>query len=134
MTRKYYRTHLSLLEKQIQDISLQLDQDRRHSNAEEISTRQELEVKRNMVMREIERVKDMLRGEQKTTFSYLVECGTTVMRISVVAPQEANPRAGKVSSQSPLGKALLGKKTGDSVTVDTPIGTQTYLVLEKRKN
>jgi len=130
MTRKYYKYHLSLLEKQIQDISTQLEQDRQHSNAEEISTRQELEIKRNMVLKEIERCKDMLRSEMKQRNSYLVECGTTVLRITIVAPQEADPRSGLVSSHSPLGKALQGKTTGDAVTVDTPIGTQTYMVLE----
>ncbi|KXK27438.1 MAG: Transcription elongation factor GreA [candidate division WS6 bacterium OLB20] len=132
MTRKYYKSHITLLEQQIKDISTLLEHDRQHSNAEEISTRQELEVKRNMVMREIERCRDLMRStaqKQKQT-TYLVECGAMAMRIRIVEPHEADPRSGRVSSQSPLGKALYGKQAGDSVTVETPIGTQTYMVLE----
>ena len=41
----------------------------------------------------------------------------------MVGPQEANPRQGKISHESPIGRALLGHKSGDVVTVETPNGT-----------
>ena len=41
----------------------------------------------------------------------------------MVGPQEANPRQGKISHESPIGRALLGHKVGDVVTVETPSGT-----------
>jgi len=41
----------------------------------------------------------------------------------MVGPQEANPRQGKISHESPIGRALLGHKRGDVVTVETPNGT-----------
>lgn len=40
----------------------------------------------------------------------------------IVGPAEANPREGRISDQSPLGKALLGHKAGDTVTVKAPDG------------
>jgi transcription elongation factor GreA len=40
----------------------------------------------------------------------------------LVGSAEANPRKGKVSVESPLGKALLGAKVGDKVTVKAPDG------------
>lgn len=43
---------------------------------------------------------------------------------------ESNPSEGKISIESPVGKALLSKKKGDSVEVETPAGKITYKVLE----
>lgn len=41
---------------------------------------------------------------------------------TIVGPQEANSRLGKISNVSPVGSALLGKRIGDSVTVTAPGG------------
>jgi transcription elongation factor GreA len=46
----------------------------------------------------------------------------------IVGSTEANPDKGYISDQSPIGKALLGKKTGDEVTVDVPSGTMTFKI------
>lgn len=40
----------------------------------------------------------------------------------IVGPDEADPKQGRVSFQSPLGRALLKKKIGDVVTVQRPLG------------
>lgn len=40
----------------------------------------------------------------------------------VVGPQEADPVNGRISYASPIGKALIGKKAGDEVAVETPGG------------
>ena len=40
----------------------------------------------------------------------------------VVGSTEADPRSGKISDESPVGKALLGKKIGDEVIVEAPGG------------
>ena len=40
----------------------------------------------------------------------------------IVGPDEANPAEGKISFQSPLGKALMKRKVGDVVTVQRPLG------------
>jgi transcription elongation factor GreA len=43
---------------------------------------------------------------------------------------EADPKNGKISSASPIGKALVGKKKGDTVKVETPAGEVEYTVVE----
>ena len=48
----------------------------------------------------------------------------------IVGSNEANPLEGRISDESPVGKALLGKKPGDKITVETPGGTIVYEVLE----
>ncbi len=45
---------------------------------------------------------------------------------------EADPKAGLISDQSPVGKALVGHKEGDDVTVTTPGGVTTYTILSIR--
>lgn len=41
----------------------------------------------------------------------------------IVGQAEANPREGKISHESPIGKALINRKKGDKVRVQTPSGT-----------
>lgn len=42
---------------------------------------------------------------------------------TIVGAAESDPDSGKISNDSPIAKALLGKHTGDVVTVDTPVGS-----------
>lgn len=49
---------------------------------------------------------------------------------TIVGAQEANPVLGKISNESPLGNALLGKKKGDKVEINTPGGVQIYKILK----
>lgn len=51
---------------------------------------------------------------------------------TVVGEFEADPMAKKLSSTSPIGKALIGKKVQDTVVVETPSGSLTYKILEVR--
>ena len=44
----------------------------------------------------------------------------------VVGSNEADPAAGKISNESPLGKAFLGHKVGDEVSVTVPKGATVY--------
>lgn len=46
----------------------------------------------------------------------------------IVGSTEANPDKGYISDESPIGKALLGRKPGDEVTVEVPSGTMTYKI------
>ena len=52
----------------------------------------------------------------------------------VVGSTEADPLNGKISDESPLGKALLGKKVGDEVIVDAPAGELRFKILEIGNN
>ncbi len=47
----------------------------------------------------------------------------------VVGTVEADPLNGKISDESPIGQALLGKKEGESVEIITPVDTTTYKVV-----
>ena len=49
---------------------------------------------------------------------------------NIVGEWEANPAEKKISNESPLGVALLGKNVGDAVEVDAPAGKITYTIKE----
>lgn len=48
----------------------------------------------------------------------------------IVGQAEANPREGKISIESPLGKALIGAKVGDKVKIKAPDGDITFVIRE----
>lgn len=48
----------------------------------------------------------------------------------MVGSKEADPDNGRISNESPIGKALLGKKVGDLVTVKTPAGEIAFKILK----
>jgi transcription elongation factor GreA len=54
--------------------------------------------------------------------------GATVT-YTLVAEEEADLKAGKISTQSPIGKGLLGKKKGDSAKIKTPAGEMEFEVV-----
>ena len=51
------------------------------------------------------------------------------MEYKIVGSSEATSLQGKISNESPVGKALMGRKVGDSVEVETQAGTIQYRVL-----
>lgn len=51
---------------------------------------------------------------------------------SIVGEWEADPAAKKISHESPLGKALIGKKIGDNVEVEAPAGKVSYYIKSVR--
>ena len=76
----------------------------------------------------------------KSHHSEIAELGATVVvqkkgdtekrTFEILGPEEADTVAGKISHESPLGQALLGKKKGDTATVETPGGVVEYTVVE----
>ena len=54
---------------------------------------------------------------------------STEIEYKLVTVEEADVTKGLISTSSPIGKALLGKKPGDEVTVITPAGTREYEVV-----
>ena len=75
--------------------------------------------------------------EIKARKSNKVQLGSTVelkngakkFSYTLVGPVEADPLSGKISNESPIGVALLGKMVGDKATITTPKGDTTYTVV-----
>ena len=56
------------------------------------------------------------------------------LEYKIVGSTEANSLKGKISNESPVGRALIGAKVGDTVEVETPAGMSSYKVLEIQRS
>ena len=56
------------------------------------------------------------------------------LEYKIVGSTEANSLKGKISTESPVGRALMGKKIGDIVEVETQVGPIKYKVLEIQRS
>jgi transcription elongation factor GreA len=52
------------------------------------------------------------------------------VQYQLVGPDESNIQEGRISISSPLGKAIIGKKPGDELTLQAPAGTRSYELVE----
>jgi transcription elongation factor GreA len=107
-------------------------------NAEYASARAEQETNENRIA-EIEHI---LKNVEKITTPKTnnhVKLGSCVKLsgnsgkvkdFTIVGTVEADPLAGKISDESPIGRILLGKKVGDEVELVTPAETATYVITE----
>ena len=103
-------------------------------NAEYDSAREE----QGLVETRIAEIEDILMNAEiiKTRKTNKVHVGSTVelkngktVKYTVVGPVEADPLNGKISDESPLGLALMGKTVGDKATITTPKGDTTYTIV-----
>jgi transcription elongation factor GreA len=107
-------------------------------NAEYDAAREE----QGLVESRIAEIEDILLNAEliKTTKGSKVSLGSKVelktgkktVVYDIVGPVEADPLEGKVSNESPIGEALMGKKVGDSVTITTPKGQIAYEIIAIR--
>ena len=79
----------------------------------------------------------VLIDEEKAHHASRVEIGSTVsvtnaeskkQEFTIVGSTEADPAKGRISNESPVGRALLGKRVGDEVLVDVPKGAMRFTI------
>jgi transcription elongation factor GreA len=106
-------------------------------NAEYSSARQEQEKAEGRIS-EIENILlnvaviKQSKGDSKVQLGSQVSLKSTdgkTKEFQVVGTVEADPLNGKISDESPIGKALLGKKTGEDVEIKTPADTLMYKIV-----
>lgn len=106
-------------------------------NAEYIAAREEQERVESRIA-EIENVLQNVEVIKKPRGDSKVQLGSKVIlkgggkkkEFQVVGTVEADPLSGKISDESPIGKALLGQKVGDKVEIKTPAETASYEIVE----
>jgi transcription elongation factor GreA len=62
--------------------------------------------------------------------TFIVECDGNERTYMLVGSNEANPLIGKISNESPMGAAFIGRRPGDEVRVETPTGQTAYRIKE----
>jgi len=66
----------------------------------------------------------------RVTLKDLSKGAKGTLEYSIVGSAEADPRNHRLSNESPVGKALLGKKKGDKVTIPAPRGALQYQIVK----
>jgi transcription elongation factor GreA len=88
----------------------------------------------------IAEIEDIIKNAEiisQTSHGNIVNVGTTVIvkvgslekKYTIMGSNEANPKDGKISNESTVGKALLGRKTGEKIKVQTPAGEVEYQIV-----
>lgn len=112
-------------------------------NAEYAAAREEL----SFIDGRIDEIEELLKQvtiiheeKGKSNGKRVIKLGSTVVlhldgkkeTFTVVGEWEADPNEKKISHESPLGKALLGKKEGEKVEVEAPAGKILYTIVDVR--
>lgn len=107
----------------------------------ENSAYEEAKHEQNMLETEISKIREAIKNAEVVEMdkdSKLVQIGSRIVvetsdgkeEFEIVGGTESDPFAGKISCDSPLGKALIGKKEGESTAVQTPSGEKSYKIVK----
>jgi transcription elongation factor GreA len=135
--------HLSTVRRR--EVAERIKEAREFGDISENSEYDDAKNEQAMLERQIAELEDKLRGAQVidegAVSTDVVNVGAVVhvkdqkteksAKYKIVGSSEANPSENKLSNQSPVGKALLGKKRGDVVSVPVPRGPARKLKITK---
>jgi transcription elongation factor GreA len=116
---------------------------RSHGDLKENAEYEYARKEQSLIEGRIQMLEQMIRSAQvidTAETSDSVRVGSTVdvesdgdtFTYQIVGSTEANPAAGKLSNNSPVGRALIGSRAGDEVTVELPAGSVVYRVVAIR--
>jgi transcription elongation factor GreA len=135
--------HLSTVRRR--EVAERIKEAREFGDISENSEYDDAKNEQAMLERQISELEEKLRSAQlideKAVSTEAVSVGATVhvkdqkteksVKYKIVGSSEANPSENKLSNQSPVGKALIGKKRGDLVSVPVPRGPARKLKITK---
>lgn len=102
-----------------------------HASREEMAWAQSRAKELDNILDNAEIIADpKARGGVQIGSQITVSVNGKTREFTIVGAQEAEPSAGKISNESPLGQAFLGRAKGDTVEVQVPAGKQLYKIIE----
>ncbi len=107
-------------------------------NAEYQEAKEEQSLVESQIMEFEEKIREavVIKGHRTDVVSIgssaRVGSGGVENTYTIVGSEEASPAEGRISNESPMGKAFLGHKVGDDVEVRTPGGVMVYRIVEIR--
>ncbi|MBI3671537.1 transcription elongation factor GreA [Candidatus Azambacteria bacterium] len=124
-----------------QEISRRIEDAKKFGDLSENAEYMEAKEAQEMNERKIAEMEAFLKNAvliTKTKATGDVQIGSTIevksdagkREFTIVGSEEADPAAGKISNQSPLGSAFLGNREGDTVDVHTPKGIVKYKIVK----
>jgi transcription elongation factor GreA len=133
------KDRLAVLKSELGKITKDIETARKEYNNEDVSVTTDLLDKKSIVIEQIVKIEEDLSDtyDKISKSNQTIDIGNSVTlningtkrEISIVSPVQADPSKGYISTESPLGLALIGKEKGSSVTIETPSGNQSYKVI-----
>ena len=108
-----------------------LSENAEYSSAREEQSKTESRISEiENILLNVEIIKESKQGDNKVRLgsSVTLKSDGKAKQFKVVGTVEADPLEGKISDESPIGKALLGKSLGDDVEIKTPAETVIYKI------
>jgi len=99
--------------------SARADQDRNESRIADIEH----------ILQNVEIIKGSKSDKVSLGSQVTLNCNGKTKEFQVVGTVEADPLNGKISDESPIGQALLGKKVGEAVEIKTPAEISSYKIV-----
>lgn len=106
-------------------------------NAEYSEAKRQQDENENRIMELETLLRDAILADTNTKGSEIgmgskltVKLGNKELAFEIVGSNEVDPARGKISNESPLGKAFMGRKKGDKVEVQAPAGKIKYEILD----
>jgi len=136
------KTELAELLEERKDITAKIKEAREFGDLSENAEYQEAKTKQSFIEGRIAEIESMLKvakviddnnrtnGRVALGSKVKVEVNGQTKEFVITGSNESNPAEGKISNESPIGRALMGKKKGDVVDITTPDGTRQYHILE----
>ncbi len=133
-----------LKNKKRQDVAMRLEHAKTLGDLSENAEYQEAKEEQSMIEGQIIDLEEKIRtavvladdthrvDEVSIGSTITVESDRGLQSFNLVGSDEADPATGKISNESPMGTAFLGKKVGETVEVKTPSGVKAYKILEIR--
>ena len=125
------------------EVAEQIKEARSYGDLSENSEYDEAKTEQGKLYSKIAEYKNLLENAEiveKTSRSGSIGIGSRVTIVDleyneeeafqIVGSQEANPTTGRISDDSPLGRALMGHRAGETITVEAPAGEIQYSILK----
>ncbi len=121
------------------EIALRLEASKALGDLSENAEFQEAKEAQSLNEARIQELEEIIRNAiliEKPKDSHTVQVGSTIEvesgrgreLFTIVGSEEADPARGKISNESPTGRAFLGRTVGEKVTAKTPAGEETYKI------
>ena len=136
------KTELAELLVERKEITAKIKEAREFGDLSENAEYQEAKTKQSFLEGRIAEIESMMKvakviddnnrtnGRVALGSKVKVEVNGQTKDFILTGSNESNPAEGKISNESPIGRALMGQKKGDKVDIATPDGVRQYHILE----
>ena len=131
MAKHEIKEKLQVLQKQLDQIILEIQQERTEAKDDEINVLDELMMNKAILEQEIEKLQTAIYDTKKyPEKKFVLKQNGVIRKLGFTNNSLVDSSVGLISEECPLGQALKKARVGDKFKVTTPIGETEYLLLD----